>query len=69
MSRRGPGMDRTRMEPIASCHAILISDAQFRGTVMSPERPRPALHLMDVANGVARVAARLCRMFAGTRRS
>jgi len=62
-------MDRTRMEPIASCYAVLISDAQFRGTVMSPVRPRPALHVMDVANHAARMAARFCRVFAEIRRS
>jgi len=65
VSRRGPAMDRTPMEPIASCYAVLISDAQF----MSPVRPRPALHVMDVANHAARVAARFCRVFAGMGRS
>jgi hypothetical protein len=62
-------MDRTRMEPIASCYAVLISDAQFRGMVMSELRPRPALHVMDVANHVARMAARFGSVFAEMRRS
>jgi len=62
-------MDRTRMEPIASCYAVLISDARFRGMVMSPVQPRPALHLIEVANQTARMATRFCRVFAEIRGS
>jgi len=57
------------MEPIASCYAVLISDARFRGMVMSPVQPRPALHLIEVANQTARMATRFCRVFAEIRRS
>jgi hypothetical protein len=41
-------MDRARMEPIASCYAVLLHDAQFPSTITSPPASRTARPMEQV---------------------
>lgn len=63
-------MDRARMEPIASCYAVLLHDAQFRSTITSPSASRtarPTLQLPAARNREGGQVARLRGLFAQMR--